>query len=86
MKLSKNLEDGLQSVSAVEVRQMIRSKLKNLIKDIEKLNVLIKNYVSWQNSPYNNIREWQKRRNEKLYELSEIERKLRVWQLKQKRK
>ena len=36
MILSKNYENLLKYVSSVEVRSMIRSRIKTLIKDIEK--------------------------------------------------
>ena len=36
MILHKNYEDLLKYVSSVEVRRMIRSRIKTLIKDIEK--------------------------------------------------
>ena len=47
MKLSKEQENLLKFVPSVEVRKMIRSRIKNLIKDIEKTYKLT-NILGWK--------------------------------------
>ena len=47
MKLSQQQENLLKYVSSVEVRRMIRSRMKTLIKDIEK-TYKIGNELGWQ--------------------------------------
>ena len=65
MILSKNYEDLLKYVSSVEVRAMIRRRIKTLIKDIEKTYKL-SNELGWK---------WRmdKERKKKRKELYEIE-------------
>lgn len=47
MKLTQEQENLLKYVSSVEVRRMIRSRMKTLIKDIEK-TYKISNELGWQ--------------------------------------
>ena len=47
MKLSKEQENLLKFVPSVEVRKMIRSRIKTLIKDIEKTYKLT-NILGWK--------------------------------------
>ena len=64
MILSKNYEDLLKYVSSVEVRAMIRRRIKTLIKDIEKTYKL-SNELGWK---WRMDRERKKKRKE-LYEI-----------------
>ena len=64
MILSKNYENLLKYVSSVEVRAMIRSRIKNLIKDIEK-TYRLSNELGWK---WRMERERKKKRKE-LYEI-----------------
>ena len=64
MILSKNYEDLLKYVSSVEVRAMIRRRIKTLIKDIEKTYKLT-NELGWK---WRMDRERKKKRKE-LYEI-----------------
>ena len=68
MKLTLEQENLLKYVSSVEVRRMIRSRMKTLIKDIEK-TYKIGNELGWQ---------WRMRRDRSKArrELYEIERQL----------
>jgi len=68
MKLSKEQENLLKFVPSVEVRKMIRSRIKNLIKDIEKTYKLA-NELGWK---------WRmdRDRDKAREELHEIERQL----------
>ena len=68
MQLSKEHEDLLKLVPSVEVRKMIRSRIKNLIKDIEKTYKLA-NELGWK---------WRmdRDRDKAREELHEIERQL----------
>ena len=47
MKLSKQLENLLKFVPSVEVRKMIRSRIKTLLKDIKKTHNL-SNELGWK--------------------------------------
>ncbi len=64
MILHKNYEDLLKYVSSVEVRAMIRRRIKTLIKDIEKTYKL-SNELGWK---WRMDRERKKKRKE-LYEI-----------------
>ena len=64
MILSKNYEDLLKYVSSVEVRAMIRRRIKTLIKDIEK-TYRLSNELGWK---WRMDRERKKKRKE-LYEI-----------------
>ena len=64
MILSKNYEDLLKYVSSVEVRAMIRRRIKTLIKDIEKTYKL-SNELGWK---WRMDRERKNKRKE-LYEI-----------------
>ena len=64
MILSKNYENLLKYVSSVEVRAMIRRRIKTLIKDIEKTYKL-SNELGWK---WRMDRERKKKRKE-LYEI-----------------
>ena len=64
MKLSKEQENLLKYVSSVEVRGMIRSRIKTIIKDIEKTYKL-SNELGWK---WRMNRERMKKRKE-LYEI-----------------
>ena len=68
MKLTLEQENLLKYVSSVEVRRMIRSRMKTLIKDIEK-TYKIGNELGWQ---------WRMKRDRSKArrELYEIERQL----------
>ena len=68
MKLTLEQENLLKYVSSVEVRRMIRSRMKTLIKDIEK-TYKIGNELGWQ---------WRTKRDRSKArrELYEIERQL----------
>ena len=81
MKLSKELENLLKNVSSVEVRKMIRSKLKILIKDIKRAEDLMKQY-QWANGIKGCWNKWDKERIDKRNELNFIRRKLVVLELK----
>ena len=64
MKLSQQQENLLKYVSSVEVRAMIRRRIKTLIKDIEKTYKL-SNELGWE---WRMNRERMKKRKE-LYEI-----------------
>ena len=64
MILHKNYEDLLKYVSSVEVRAMIRRRIKTLIKDIEK-TYRLSNELGWK---WRMDRERKKKRKE-LYEI-----------------
>ena len=64
MILSKNYEDLLKYVSSVEVRAMIRRRIKTLIKDIEK-TYRLSNELGWK---WRMDRERENKRKE-LYEI-----------------
>ena len=64
MKLSNEMETLLKNVSSVEVRGMIRSRIKTLIKDIEK-TYRLSNELGWK---WRMDRERKKKRKE-LYEI-----------------
>ena len=81
MKLSKEQEDLLKNVSSVEVRAMIRSRMKILIKDIHKAEDLMKQY-QWAKGIRSCWSNWYKERIDKGNELNNIRRKLVALELK----